>query len=438
LGEFDKNGYLFITGRKKDIIVLSSGKNVNPVELEIDFEKSFEVVKEAGVFLHNNHLHIAILPDFDLLKELNVEDLDVYFKKEVIPIFNERLSAYKRIMKFALVNTELPRTRLGKIQRFKLADHAQTTSAKKEKFDFQPTEYYLAVKDFIETQIDVDVQPSHHVEFDLGLDSLSKMSLISFIDKIFGVKMDEKKLISFPSISHLSEYIKEKKQWFRNETINWSETLKEKVDIKLPKSWPTHNIFKSLAKYFFKVYFRFRGEGMNNIPDGPCIIAPNHQSFFDGLFVASFLRRKTVKQTYFYAKKKHVNNAVLRFLARTHNVIVVDIDQDIKESIQTMAAALKEGKKVIIFPEGTRTKTGELGEFKKTFAILSTELNVPIVPVAIDGAGKALPIGSRFPRPWKKVKVKFLAPIQPEGHTPETLTAGVYSHIKQSLAKQAS
>jgi long-chain acyl-CoA synthetase len=438
LGEIDKNGFLYITGRKKDIIVLSSGKNVNPVELEIDFEKSFNVVKEAGVFLHNNHIHIAILPNYEELEALKVDDVDAYFKREIIPSFNGRQSSYKRIMKFAIVNSELPRTRLGKIQRFKLAEHAEKSSAKKERFDFQPTEYYLAVKDFIETQIDFDIQPNHHVEFDLGLDSLSKMSLISFIDKSFGVKLDEKKLISFPTLSHLSEYIKEKKQWFRNETINWSETLKEKVDIKLPKSWPTHNIFKSLAKYFFKVYFRFRGEGMNNIPEGPCIIAPNHQSFFDGLFVASFLRRKTVKQTYFYAKKKHVNNAVLRFLARTHNVIVVDIDQDIKESIQTMAAALKSGKKVIIFPEGTRTKTGELGEFKKTFAILSTELNVPIVPVSIEGANKALPIGSKFPRPWTRIKVKFLEPIQPQGHTPESLAAGVYSNIKQSLTKQAS
>ena len=103
-----------------------------------------------------------------------------------------------------------------------------------------------------------------------------------------------------------------------------------------------------------------------------------------------------------------------------------------------MAAALKIGKKIIIFPEGTRTKTGELGNFKKTFAILSTELNVPVVPVAIEGANRALPVGAKIPRPWKRVKVRFLEPIQPEGHTPETLTEGVYSKIEQTLSKQAS
>ena len=438
LGRIDKDGFLFITGRKKDIIILSNGKNINPVELETKFEKNHPCVKEAGVFLHNNQLHIAILPDYEFLAEQNITDIDEYYKRQIIPEFNNKLSSYKRIMKFAIVNSELPRTRLGKIQRFKLADHAKSSTAKTETFNFKETEYYLAVKNFIESQVDFDVKPNHHVEFDLGLDSLSKLSLIDFIEKSFGVKMDEKKLLNFPSLSHLADYINEKKQWFRQETTNWADALKEKVDIKLPKSWPTHNIFKNIAKFFFKLYFRFRAEGMNNIPDGPCIITPNHQSFIDGLFVVSFLKRKVVKQTYFYAKKKHVTNKLFRFLARTNNVIVMDIDGDLKESIQKMAAALREGKKVIIFPEGTRTKNGELGEFKKTFAILSTELNVPVVPVAITGADTALPVGAKIPRPWVKVRVKFLEPVNPEGHTADTLTNDVYKEIEQSLTKQAS
>ncbi|MDD2413211.1 MAG: lysophospholipid acyltransferase family protein, partial [Bacteroidales bacterium] len=261
---------------------------------------------------------------------------------------------------------------------------------------------------------------------------------VDYIEKSFGVKIDEKRLINFPTLSDMADYIKEKKQWIRQETTSLAETIKEKVDIKLPKSWPTHNFFKNIAKFFFKIYFRIRGEGMQNIPDGPCSIAPNHQSYIDGLFVASFLKRKVIKETYFYAKKKHVNNAILRFLARTNNVIVMDIDGDLKESIQKMAAALKEGKKVIIFPEGTRSQNGELGEFKKTFAILSTELDVPVVPVTIIGADRALPVGAKVPRPWVKVGVEFLEPIHPEGRTAEVLAKDVYHEIKQNLAKKAS
>ena len=438
LGRVDKDGYLYITGRKKDIIILSSGKNINPVELEISFEKDFDVVTEAGVFLHNNYLHLAILPNIEKLVELGVHDVREYFKKEVIPAFNANLSPYKRILKFAIVDTELPRTRLGKIQRFKLAEHAQNTKGKDIKGDYISTEYFMAVKHYIETQIDYDIKPSHHVEFDLGLDSLHKMGLVDYIERSFGVKMDQQKLTSFPSLSHLADYIKEKKKWFKEETSTWADTLKEKVDVKLPKSWPTHNFFKSLAKFFFKIYFRFKGEGVENIPEGPCIITPNHQSFIDGMLVATFLKRKVFKQTYFYAKKKHVNNGFLRFLARTNNVIVVDMEGNLKDSIHQMAAALKEGRKVIIFPEGTRSKTGELGEFKKTFAILSTELNVPVVPVVIDGADKALPVGAKIPRPWKKIQVKFLEPIKPEGYTAEEMAEGVHNKIEEVLTGKAS
>ncbi len=433
LGHFDKKGFLHITGRKKDIIVLANGKNVNPVELETKFEKKFEEVKEAGVFLHKGNLHVAILAEQAYLRSIEVTDIEGHFRNTVLPKFNAELTSYNRIMKFVLVDSELPRTRLGKIQRFRLVEFIQKTKQSAENKNYVPSEDFMAVKTFLESQVDMDVQPDHHIEFDLALDSLGKLSLIEFIDKSFGVNLDEKKLINFPTLKHMTDYIREKRQWFRQETINWAEALKEKVDVKLPKSWPTHYLIKSTAKYFFKIYFRFKGEGMENIPDGPCIIAPNHQSFFDGLFVASFLKRKVIKQTYFYAKKKHVNNAILRFMASTNNVIVMDLEQNLKESIQKMAAALKAGKKVIIFPEGTRTKDGQLGEFKKTFAILSTNLDVPVVPVAIEGADKALPVGSKFPRFWARVTVKFLPATYPEGHTVESLSDNVYKSIEKNL-----
>lgn len=433
LGRVDRKGFLHITGRKKDIIILSNGKNINPVELETKFEKTHACVKEAGIFLQNNQLHIAILPDMQLLSAMNVDNVEHYFKNQIIPEFNHKQTAYKRIMKFAIVNSELPRTRLGKIQRFKLADHVMVSKPKEETKTFHETLYYKAVKDYIESQIDFDVKPNHHVDFDIGLDSLTKMGLMDYIEKSFGVKLDEKKLINFPSLSDMAEYINEKKKWIKEGTTNWIDTLKEKPEVKLPKSWFTHNLFKNISKIFFKIYFRFHGKGSENIPEGPCILAPNHQSYLDGLFVASFLKRKVLKQTYFYAKKDHVKNGFMRFLARTNNVIVMDIDGDLKESIQQLAAVLREGRKVIIFPEGTRSKDGNLVEFKKTFAILSTELQVPVVPVVISGAHHALPVDKKFPRAGTNVSVRFLAPIYPKGYTAESLTDEVYSRIEEKL-----
>ena len=83
--------------------------------------------------------------------------------------------------------------------------------------------------------------------------------------------------------------------------------------------------------------------------------------------------------------------------------------------LRQMAAALRKGKKVIIFPEGMRSKDNRLNEFRDTFAILSRTLNVPIVPVAIEGSERAVYDNIALPRFQNRVDVKFMKPIYPTG-----------------------
>lgn len=436
LGRVDKNGFLFITGRKKEIIVLQNGKNINPVELENKLE-TYNCIKEAGVFQRNDKLHALIVPDYEILSNDEVKDLEIYFKKEIIPALNQRLTSYKRIMRFLLINEDLPRTRLGKIQRFKLNEIFEQPKVQEKIVDEQQvpvSEEYQVIKTYIESQVDMTISPEDHIEFDIAMDSLGKITLIEFIERTFGVKIEEDKLMKFPSVSQMVDYIKENKLFHNFEMPNWSEILKERINFRLPKSWPTQSFIIKSAKNFFKIYFRFNGKGLQNLPEGPAIITPNHQSFFDGLFVTAFLKRKMIKSTYFYAKRKHVKNRFLKFMAHRNNVIIMDTNFDLKESIQKMAAVLKEGKKIIIFPEGTRTTTGKLGDFKKTFAILSKELNVPVIPVAIKGAYDALPAGSRFPRPFRRIEVNYLNPVYPNDYSFDSLTQKVKDLINQHIS----
>ena len=74
-----------------------------------------------------------------------------------------------------------------------------------------------------------------------------------------------------------------------------------------------------------------------------------------------------MKKTYVYAKEKHFKGPFLRFMANRNNIILVDVNKDLKLSIQKLAEVLKKGKNLMIFPEGTRTLTGKLGDFKQTF-----------------------------------------------------------------------
>ena len=120
-------------------------------------------------------------------------------------------------------------------------------------------------------------------------------------------------------------------------------------------------------------------------------------------------------------------------MANRNNIILVDVNKDLKLSIQKLAEVLKKGKNLMIFPEGTRTLTGKLGDFKQTFAILSQELKVPVIPVAIKGSYDILPSGSRFPRLFRRVSIEFLKPVYPENHTYESLKNLVYQRLANKL-----
>lgn len=431
LGYFDKEGFLYITGRKKEIIILSNGKNVNPTELEVKLLES-PFVKDCGVFFRDDMLQVVILPDPETVPDGNIQEAEAKIRSQVIEPFNNSVSPYKKIMRFFLTNKDLPRTRLGKLQRFRLSDLA----VEQQEDDFatapESTEFRM-IATYLESEKGRKVRPHHHLEMDLGMDSLDKVEFQAWLQQNFGVSIEPFAMTGFGDVLKLSEYVAEHKTHIEDARINWADIILEKVNLKLPGNWAVGRWLLYSVRIFFHLFFRYRVKGNENIPEGPFILAPNHQSSFDGMFVAAYLTNQQMKRTYFYAKEKHIRKRWLKFLASRNNIIIVDLNKDLKESIQKMAEVLKQNRSLIIFPEGTRTVTGELGEFKKTFAILASELQIPIVPVAISGAFKALPKGSHFPRLWTKIKIDFLKPVYPEGHSYETLTKLVKDRIKDGL-----
>ena len=432
LGRIEKGEFLYITGRKKEIIVLPNGKNINPVELEMKLEGSSEAIKEAGVIMHNDLLHAIIFPDYNYLSENKIEIIQSYFRDSVISPFNEVTSSYKQIRQFTLVNQELPRTRLSKLQRFKLEELILNAGSKKNHTKEPDTAEYKALKTLIETQVDQKISPDDHLVFDVALDSLGKLSLIDYIEKTFGVKISEEELIKFPSILAIAEYISEHKQFHKEEDENWMGQLNEDKSVNLPKSSFLLRMIVWSVRTFSKLFIQIEAKGFENIPQGACFLASNHQSKLDAFLILSYLDKETLKSTYAYAKKDHVDGFVRRYLASHTNVIVMDLNKDLKESIHKMAEVIKLGKKILIFPEGTRTTTGDMEKFKKTYAILSSELNIPIVPICISGAffGDSAD-KDRIKR--SKITIEFLPPVSPAGLMPDELNDLVRQRIEEQL-----
>ena len=435
LGYIDDDGYLFVTGRKKEIIVLPNGKNINPVNVEFEIQKMTNCINEIGVFMHEDILQMVCSPDEKHVQEAGITDFKTFIQNEIVTNYNENVAPYKQIKKITVVNEELPKTRLDKLKRFKLKDFVPGISDKEKASNIpEPkSKEYSLIRDFMGQLMEKKIYPDDHIEFDLGMDSLDKVSLQTFIKKTFDVDINEIHLKENSTVHKLSDFIKNNSKKIQKEAGNLTDVFKEKVHVNLPKSGAGHVILRNIGKFFMRFLFYIEINDIQKLPKVPHILAPNHQSFFDGLFVVADLTREQLRNTFFFGKAKHIRNRFVKFVAKTSNVIIVDINSDLKGSLQQLATAIREGKNVIIFPEGTRSYDGKLEDFKKTFAILSKEMNVPVVPVAIDGAFKALPRGKHFPKFGTRVKVTYLDPVFPNGKEAEEIRDEVKLKIQEKL-----
>jgi 1-acyl-sn-glycerol-3-phosphate acyltransferase len=173
-------------------------------------------------------------------------------------------------------------------------------------------------------------------------------------------------------------------------------------------------MFWWLMKYVFlgpvlRVLYRPKAVGLENIPEGPAILAANHQSFLDDLLLPLLVPSRKVV---FLAKADYFDKWYLRWFFKGANVIPVrrESRSAAEAALQTGVQALREGNLVGIFPEGTRSPDGRLYRGKTGVARMALEAQVPIVPVAITGTFEALPYHKKLPKPGR-VEVRFGKPL---------------------------
>jgi len=434
LGYLDEEGYLFITGRLKEVIVLSSGKNIYPDEVEkqylkIPFIKEICVtgIEEGGIV---ESLQALIVPDFEYAKKAQIGNLQEAMKWEINNV-SVHLPQYMRIKGYILYPDPLPRTPLGKLRRFmvkdmikgKIKEPRAKGEDKKLIEDDIGKKIVECIKPLLKEQF--PIRNKDNLELDLGLDSLARIELVVALERAFSMKLPETFTSEIQTVEELVTKIKEYGAVGLSEVKKmpmWKDILKTEPDFDDRKKVGLYHSFLDwliiltglrLIKIITKTFFRLKVEGLENLPEkGPYIITPNHASYLDGFCIVAALPTKSFRDLYTIGFQKYFTGKFKEAFARIAHVIPIDPEIYLNKALQMASYVLSNGKSLLIFPEGGRSYDGELMEFKKGVGILSHELNVPVIPAYIRGSFKALPRGAIWPQ-FTQIKIIFGKPFHP-------------------------
>lgn len=414
LAKIDEEGYITIIGRRNSMIVLSNGKNIDPETLENRLiAKSDKLIKEAGIFNHQNKLAAIIIPDLLECRKRNINNVKTYIKN-IVEDYNLSAHNYEKVLDYKVFEEELPKTRVGKLRRFMLPNLYEQNVVKKAKVVEPDNEVYKILKEYVKKAKGIEPQPEENLELEIGMDSLDIVEFFAYIENNFGLQLDEEKFAEMPNLKLLSEYINEKAVKIENNEINWKQIIEEAKPIKDDKNRWITKFLKVFLDVIIKVYFRIQRNGREKLDPKPKIYVSNHQSFIDPLILGSLLPKSILYNTIFLAIDWYFKKFPLKLLVSNGNVILIDINKNIRKSVEEIVGYLKSGKNVLIFPEGARTKDGKVAEFKKVFAIISKELGIDVQCLGIKGGFEAYSRYMKFPKP-KKIKVAVLDTIKPEG-----------------------
>jgi long-chain acyl-CoA synthetase len=420
VGELDAEGNLYFKARKKDVIVTPAGMNVYPDDLEAALRRQPEVKDVIVIPLPRNGnaepCAVIILKNSDADPEPAVKRA------------NQSLAEYQRMHRWVVwPGEDFPRTSTQKPLRNAIQQAVQAQLAQKS-LDQMPSSPLAELIARITKRSPSQLAPGARLESELNLSSLDRVELLSALEDRYQIDLSETRFAAVNTVGELERMLQGKlpprtpyryPRWVQRWPVTWVRLAVHYLLLRpavFVLGWP-------------------RVEGRQNLHGlrGPVLVICNHIGDVDPGFVLTALparlRHKLAIATGGEALEiLRTPPSSRSFIGRAYdrvkwvlgvsllNLFPLPREAGFRESFAYAGGSVDRGYSVLVFPEGRHTTDGKLLPFRAGIGLLANNLQIPIVPMRIDGLFEVKQAGKKFSRPGQ-VKVTIGAPVQFEPGT---------------------
>jgi long-chain acyl-CoA synthetase len=410
LGKLDDDGNLFLVGRSKEIIVDTNGKNVYPDELEEVYANSPHVKELSIVGLPDGiGEKVACLVVADDEYDITLSRAEL--RRKVEEHFREvsaSLPYYKRVKVLQFTDIELPRTATRKVKRAEVvgilqaleANNKSEAAVQSEVGADAETRWLAGIVANVSNRPQSEISLNSRLA-DLGFDSLMFVELAAAIENAGGSITAPERLNEAQDLRELASVVSRRPGAAagRESSSARSETRRdEDGEIHVPSLIGRAGTRAGdvLQKLFYDRFLETHYEGRSNIPAHTnFIVAANHSSHLDmgltKMALAEAGKDMVVLAAADYFFDTKYKRAVMENFT---NLVPMERTGSLRQSLRHASSFLNRGYNALIFPEGTRSVTGELADFKPIIGYLALHTGVGILPVYLHGTYAAMPKGS--------------------------------------------
>jgi long-chain acyl-CoA synthetase len=414
IGKLDDEGNLYLVGRSKEVILDASGKNVYPDEVEEAYDTS-PFIKELSIVGLPDGLGekvaCMIVPNYEYDSTLTREEVRKRIEEHFRDV-SSTLPFYKRVKVYHFWDNELPRTATRKVKRTEVLETMQVLekSAKATTRVAAREEKTGDVTWLLDIVAAVSGRPRSEISFnsrlsDLGFDSLMYVELATAIENAGGTLASPDTLMEVHDLRELSSVVSRQSSATKRKQPTTAHVETERVpddEIHIPAF--VRNVgnkgLDALQRVFYEKFLHTKYEGRTNIPvHTNFIVAPNHSSHLDMGLAKMALGEAGRDLVALAAADYFFDNKYKRaYMENFTNLVPIERSGSLRQSLRHARSFLDRGYNALIFPEGTRSLTGEIAEFKPILGYLALSCRVGILPMFLSGTHEAMPKGSNIIR----------------------------------------